>query len=110
MSRVTYDYLDLALKVPNKTAADNKLNVFIIYFFFSEKMRVYISCESSAKLRVHVKFQVLCPLKNNLKILFKMPSSAAVIGVLSVNLFIHVDQRRNFCSVGPVEKVWNIIK
>ena len=48
--------LFVTLKVLNKNVADDNLN-FLKYF--SEKIRLGISCESSAKLTIHMKFQAL---------------------------------------------------
>ena len=53
----------LNLKVLSTTAADDFLIFF--YFYFSKKIRLGISCESSARQMIHMKFQVMCSLKNN---------------------------------------------
>ena len=47
--------ITLTLKVPITTAADNIYKYFFI--FFSEKIRFDISCESSARQKIHVKHQ-----------------------------------------------------
>ena len=52
----------LTLQMLITTAADNSL---IFFFYFSEKKRLDISCESSAKQMIHMKCQVLFCLKNN---------------------------------------------
>ena len=44
--------------VPNSTAADDSLKYFFS-FFFSEKIRPDISCESTARQRIHMKHQTL---------------------------------------------------
>ena len=45
----------LTLKAPTTTAADDIHQYFFI--FFSEKIRLDISCESSARQKIHMKFQ-----------------------------------------------------
>ena len=51
--------------MPITTAADNIHKYFFIYlfffffFFFSEKIRLDVSSESSARQRIHMKYQVL---------------------------------------------------
>ena len=57
-------YFFLILKVSNITAADDIL-IFLIYFI--EKIRLGISCESSAKQMIHMKCQVLFSLKSKKK-------------------------------------------
>ena len=52
---------------------------------FSEKIRLVISCESSAKQMIHMKCQVLFSLKNINKQI-KMLSAAVMISTLKVNL------------------------
>ena len=51
--------LKLNPKVPIKTAADDIYKYFFGYF--SEKIRLDISCESSARQRIHMKQQALFP-------------------------------------------------
>ena len=53
-------------------------------FYLSKKIRIDISCESSARQRIHMKYQILFSLENNEKI-FKNVVSAFVIGALRVN-------------------------
>ena len=43
------------------------INTFSLFFFFSEKLRLDISCESSARQRIHMKHQALFSLKNKSK-------------------------------------------
>ena len=50
---------------PITTAADNNLEYFFIVF--SEKIRLDISCESSARQRIHMKYQALFSLKDKSK-------------------------------------------
>ena len=50
----------LILKAPITTAADDNL----LFYFFSEKTSLDISCESSAKQMIHMKCQDLFSLKN----------------------------------------------
>ena len=54
--------LILTLKTPIKTAADNILKY--LFFNFSKKTSLDISCESSAKQTIHMKYQDLFSLKN----------------------------------------------
>ena len=53
------------LKAPVTTAADDIHKYF--FSFFSEKMRLDISCESSARQRIHMKLQALFSSKNKVK-------------------------------------------
>ena len=63
----------LTFKVQSEFAANKFLSFFVVvFFFFSEKIRLDISCESSAKQMIHMKFQVL--FKKEIRI-----SSAAVV-------------------------------
>ena len=48
---------ELTLKAPIKTAADDSLEFF--KKFFSEKIRLDILCESSARQKIHMKHQAL---------------------------------------------------
>ena len=48
-------FLPLTLKAPITTAADDIHK----YMFNSEKIRLDISCESSARQRIHIKHQAL---------------------------------------------------
>ena len=47
----------LTLKALSTTAADNILECYFALFFFSKKIRPDISCESSARKRIHMKHQ-----------------------------------------------------
>ena len=51
----------LTLKGPITTATDNIHKYFFIvfFFFFLEKIRLDVSCESSARQRIHMKNQAL---------------------------------------------------
>ena len=53
------------LKRQTKIAADDTL---LFYFYLSKEIKLDISCESSAKQRIHMNYQVLFSLKNNEKI------------------------------------------
>ena len=55
----------LTLKALITTAADDIYKYFFI--FFSEKIRLDISCESSAIQRIHMKHQALFPQKDKSK-------------------------------------------
>ena len=52
----------LTLKAPITTAADDT-DLYFIIVFFSEKIRLYVSSESSARQRIHMKNQALFSLK-----------------------------------------------
>ena len=59
----------LTLEMPITTAADNILSVLSFFLYFSDKIRLDISCELSAMQTIHIKCQVLfyqkksaCPL------------------------------------------------
>ena len=53
------------LKCQTKIAADD---ILIFYFYLLKKLRLDFSCESSAKQRIHMKYQVLFSLKQNEKV------------------------------------------
>ena len=53
-----------ALKAPNKIAADDTKFFFT---FFSRKIRLDVSCESTAEQWIHLKYQVLFFLKKQMK-------------------------------------------
>ena len=63
----------LTLKVPITTAADYIHKYFFIVF---RKIRLDISCESSARQRIHMKHQAPFSLKDKNKI--QLVSSAAI--------------------------------
>ena len=56
----------LTLKAPSKIAADDTF--IILKFYLSKNIRLDVSCESSAKQRIHIKYQALFYQKNNEKI------------------------------------------
>ena len=65
----------ITLKAPITTAADDIHKYF--FHCFSEKIRLDISCESSARQRIHMKYQALLSSKDkskNIKV-----SSAAIL-------------------------------
>ena len=80
----------LTLKAPNTTAAD-------IFFFFSEKTSLDISCELSAWQTIHMKCQDLFSLKNKKKIFFEYRLLQILLGALRVNS--DVTQITNICLV-----------
>ena len=55
----------LTLKVPIMTAADDIHKYF--FHCFSEKIRLDVSCESSARWRIHMKNQALLSWKDKIK-------------------------------------------
>ena len=67
------------LKVPIMTAQTTFINTFS---FFSEKIRLDISCESSARQRIHTKLQALFASKSKSK---KIKVSSAAIFVSGFN-------------------------
>ena len=70
-------------KGPIKTAADDIHKYFFI--FFSEKIRLDVSSESSARQRIHMKSQALFSWKDKSKIL-KCQLMQFLFGALKVNL------------------------
>ena len=64
----------LTLKAPITTAADDIINIF---HCFSEKIRLDVSSESSARQRIHLKNQALFSSKDKSKI--KMSSAAIFV-------------------------------
>ena len=52
--------------MPSKIAADDTF-IFLL-FYLLKKIRLGVSCESSARQRIHTKYQVLFSLKNNEKV------------------------------------------
>ena len=53
------EVLLLTLKAAIKIVADDIQKNFFIVVFFPEKIRIDISCESSARQRIHIKHQTL---------------------------------------------------
>ena len=43
----------------------SRRHFYFVYFYSTKKIRLDISCESSAQQRIHMKYQVLFSLKNN---------------------------------------------
>ena len=62
------EYYNLTLKALITTAADDILNYC---FHVSDKIRLGISCESSAKQTIHMECQVLFCMKNKKQIMKK---------------------------------------
>ena len=58
--------LPLTLKAPTTTAADD-IHKYFSFFFLSEKIRIDVSSESSARQRIHMKNQALFSLKDKSK-------------------------------------------
>ena len=52
----------LTLSAPNKNYSRRH---FFFYFYLSKEIKLDVSCESSARQRIHMKYQVLFSLKNN---------------------------------------------
>ena len=75
--------LVLTLKAPITAAADDSLK---ISHCFPEKIRLDISCESSAMQRIHMKCEALFSLKDKIdKKIIKLSSAAILLGSLRVN-------------------------
>ena len=75
--------LTLTLKAPSKSCS-RQHSKFFFFFFFSVKTSLDISCESSSKQTIHMKFQDLFSLKNRKKKKKILSSAAVVIGALRV--------------------------
>ena len=75
----------LSLKAPVATLADDSLEYFfILIFFFFEKMRLDILCESSVRQRIHIKHQAL--FSSTVKVnKIKVSSAAILFGSLRFN-------------------------
>ena len=74
------------LEEPSKTVAND---TFIFYFDLLKKIRLDVLCESSAKQRIHMEYQVLFSWKKKDKKKTKkkysrLPSAAVMIGALRV--------------------------
>ena len=76
-----YQFVILTLKVPVMTAADDSLEYFSRCF--SKKIRLDISCESSARQRTHIKHPALFSLKDKSKKI-KVLSAAILLGSIWV--------------------------
>ena len=64
-SRIISKYSPLTIKVPITTKADNNFFFFCFcFFYFQKETSLDISCESSAKQTIHMKYQDLFSLKN----------------------------------------------
>ena len=72
----------LTLKAPIRTAADD---IHIFFHSFSEKIRLDVSSESSARQRIHMKIQALFALKDKSKKL-KCCLLQFLFGALRVNI------------------------
>ena len=83
-------HIPVPLKRQTKIAADD---ILIFYFYLSKKIRLDISSESSARQRIHMKYQVLVSLENNKKSIYEW------IGTLRVNFALCKERH---CSVSPV--------
>ena len=57
MNLDSHKHILLTLKAPSKIAADDTFIIF--YFYLSKKIRLDVSCESSAKQVIHIKYQSL---------------------------------------------------
>ena len=70
----------LTLKAPITTEADD-IHEYLSLFFFSEKINLEVSCEFSARQRIHMKNQALFSSKDKIK---KMMMSSAAIFCLAL--------------------------
>ena len=80
----TLSFLCLTLRAPIMIAADDIHN-FFFFHYFSEKIRLDVSSESSARQRIHMKNQVIFSLKDKSKKL-KCHLLQFLFGALTVNL------------------------
>ena len=78
-----YFIMSLILKAPSKISSRRQS---IFCFYFSEKISLDISCESSVKQTIHMKCQDFLSLKKKSRTKIKMSSAALVIGALRVNI------------------------
>ena len=83
----------LTLKAPSKICSRRHS----LFFYFSEKTSLDISCESSAKQTIHMKCQDLFSLKNNNK--KKLSSAAVVIGALRIKRNIYIFSSNNSVKI-----------
>ena len=72
--------VSLTLKAPTNIVADNNLNLFFNFFYFSEIISLDILCKSSAWQTIHMKCQDLFSMKDKKK--SKLSFAAVVIGTL----------------------------
>ena len=91
-------YLDLTLKAPITTAADDIYKY--LFIVFEKKIRLDISCESSARQRIHMKHQALFPSKAKSRKI-KCRLLQFLFGAIRVNcLFITSEMHIRFrCAV-----------
>ena len=52
----------------------SRRHFYFFYFYLLKKIRLSVSCESSARQRIHMKYQVLFSLKNNEKVFMNVVS------------------------------------
>ena len=79
---------------PVTTAADDSLE-YNYFHCCSEKMRLDISCESSARKRIHINIKPYFLRKVKVKKM-KVLSAAILLGSLRVNMFVNL-----ILGVGP---------
>ena len=61
--------LALTFKTPRK--AEEQMTIYLFFSYFSEKIMLDISCESSAQQTIHMLYQALFPVKNKKNKYFK---------------------------------------
>ena len=79
---MTYSVRFQPLKRQTKIAADD---IIIFYFYFLKKIRLDFSCESSARQRIHMKYQVLFFSEKQRKSIYKcrlLQSLLALYGLI----------------------------
>ena len=93
----------MCLKAPIITAADDNFVYLFIYlfFFFSEKTSLDISCESSAWQMIHMKCLDLFSLKNNKKKKFECRLLQILLGAFRVKTceICRLRQKHPYCQV-----------
>ena len=68
-TRTILKQMILTIKAPNENCSGRHFNFLLLSF---EEIRLDVSCESSARQRIHMKYQVLVSLKNNEKVLMNV--------------------------------------
>ena len=73
----------LTLKEPSKTVADDNIHFSFFFNYFSEKARLDISCELSARQTIHMKCQTLFEKYEKWNVNSRMSTTAVVSGTLT---------------------------
>ena len=92
----------LTFKVPITTAADAIHKYFFIFFSYSEKIRLDVSSESSARQRIHMKNQALFSWKDIIKKL-KCLLLQFLLGTLRINFVQSAEEHKETCALGSLK-------